>query len=406
MHIVQLMASPFFGGPERQMLGLALALPGGAAVRNGLEGGYRTTFLSFAEQGKCRAFLSEVHRHGLPGIELKHNFPDIRRSTSEVAVWLRRLHADVLCCNGYKPDIIGWLAARQVGVPVISVSHGWTGATFKVRCYEAVDRLLLRFMDGVVCVSEGQAVKVRRAGAPVHRVHVIRNAVSLEKFGPPDSRFRAEMEQMFPSPRSRIIGAAGRLSPEKGFEVLIEAAALLQQMDPQIGLVIFGEGPLRSQLAEKIARRGLAQTVVLAGFRTNLEQYLPHFDVVALSSYTEGLPVALLEAFAARVPVVATAVGGVPEVVEDGVSGFLVPAGDAATLARRLEEVLASEPTRLQMGARGHQRVQKEFTFASQSALYQKMFDQTLMRGGRKPPEAAVNEWLLPQGAYAPHAPG
>src|SRR5689334_16002425 len=112
MQIVQLMASPFFGGPERQMLGLALALP-----RE-----YRTTFLSFSERGLCRPLLDEVRRSGLEAIELSHNFPYIRRAAREVAGYLRSLKADVVCCSGYKPDLIGLLASRQAQVPVISVS--------------------------------------------------------------------------------------------------------------------------------------------------------------------------------------------------------------------------------------------------------------------------------------------
>src|SRR5262245_17653718 len=165
MHIVQLMASPFLGGPERQVLGLATSLPPE----------YRITFLSFAERGLSRPFLEEARRQGFAAETLRHNFPHVRRAAWEVAGRLRRLRADVLCCNGYKPDVVGWLAARQAGVPVVSVSHGWTAATWKVRVYEALDRFLLRWMDAVVCVSEGQARKVRQAGVPPDRVVVIRN---------------------------------------------------------------------------------------------------------------------------------------------------------------------------------------------------------------------------------------
>src|SRR4051794_24627672 len=113
MRIVQLMASPFFGGPERQMLGLARSLPPS----------FRTAFLTFAERGLSQALLNQVHAHGFEGIMLAHNFPQVNRAAHEVAEHLRRLEADVLCCSGYKPDIIGWLAARRAGVPVISVSH-------------------------------------------------------------------------------------------------------------------------------------------------------------------------------------------------------------------------------------------------------------------------------------------
>jgi glycosyltransferase involved in cell wall biosynthesis len=373
MRIAQLMASPFFGGPERQMLGLTLALP-----RD-----YQSTFLSFRERGLCRPLLEEVKRHGVEAIELKNNFPDVRRAANEVAGCLRRLGTDALCCSGYKPDLIGWLAARQVGVPVVSVSHGWTGTTLKVRLYEAADRLMLRWMDAVVCVSQGQAAKVRGTGAPAERIHVIRNAVALEKIGTPEMRWREELQAFFASPRRHLVGAAGRLSPEKGFEKLIDAAAVVVQHAPDTGFVIFGEGPLRGALTRQIAARGLQQHMVLPGFRINLKQYLPHFDLCALSSYTEGLPVVVLEAFAARVPVVGTAVGGVPEVIEDGVSGVLVPAGDADALAQRVLELLEDDERRRAMGQRGRQRVEQHFTFAAQALQYQRLFEDLVEKRRR-----------------------
>ncbi len=386
MRIVQLMASPFFGGPERQMHGLALALP-----RE-----YRTSFLSFSERGLCRPLLEEVRRSGFEGVELRHNFPGVRRAASEMAGHLRRLRADVLCCSGYKPDLIGYLAARQVGIPVVSVSHGWTGVTLKVRLYEALDRLVLRWMDAVVCVSEGQAVKVRRTGAAAERIHVIRNAVALDKFDHNDPRFREEMLRLFAAPPRYLVGAAGRLSPEKGFEQLIAAAAVVVRQRPEVGFVVFGEGPLRADLTAQIATRSLQDRFVLAGFRNNLEQYLPNLDLAALSSYTEGLPVALLEAFAARVPAVATAVGGVPEVVTDGVSGRLVPAGDAAALAAGILDVLHDDQRRREMGERGRRHVEEHFTFAAQSTQWQRLFQQLAgQRGGvrasRQPLALAVS---------------
>src|SRR5262249_21703964 len=148
------MASPFVGGPERQVLGLAESLPAD----------YRTVFLSFAEGGRCKPFLDQAQRLGSEAVALKHNVPRYRRSVREIAAHLRRVQADVLCCNGYKPDILGWWAARRAGVPVVSISHGWTAATLKVRLNEWTDRVVLRWMDSVVCVSQAQASRVRRAG--------------------------------------------------------------------------------------------------------------------------------------------------------------------------------------------------------------------------------------------------
>jgi glycosyltransferase involved in cell wall biosynthesis len=366
MIVVQLMASPFFGGPERQMLGLARALPASC----------RSIFVTFSERGLCRTFLNEVRDAGFEGIELKFNFPAIARAVTEIAGHLRRSRADLICCNGYKPDLLGLLAARQVGIPAVSISHGWTAATAKVRIYEGLDRLTLPWMDAVVCVSQGQADKVRRAKVRSGQIEVICNAVDLEKFGEPQPRFRQELERLFPAKPKRIVGAGGRLSPEKGFEVLIDAAAQVARRDAETSFVVFGEGTRRAELERRIARLQLAGRFVLPGFCARLEDYLPHFDVVALPSYTEGMPVVVLEAFAARRPVVATSVGGVPEVVEDGVSGLLVPPGDAVALASKLCALLTDESRCLVMGQQGRARVERSFTFAAQRQQYLHLFER------------------------------
>src|SRR5208282_368090 len=112
-------------------------------------------------------------------------------------------------------NLLGRLAARRVGVPAVSVSRGWTGESWRVRLYEALDRFHLRWMDQIVCVSEAQAQKVRRAGAPSSRVRVIYNAVDPERFDDPEPRYRTKILRYFNGGRKRIIGAAGRLSPEK-----------------------------------------------------------------------------------------------------------------------------------------------------------------------------------------------
>jgi glycosyltransferase involved in cell wall biosynthesis len=194
------------------------------------------------------------------------------------------------------------------------------------------------------------------------------------------------LHSLFAQPKSRLVGAAGRLSPEKGFDKLIESAALLVKDHADVGLVIFGQGPLQDDLGRQIHERGLTNHVVLAGFRNNLEDYLPHFDLVALSSYTEGLPVIVLEALAARVPVVATSVGGVPEVIEEGISGYLVPAGDAVALATQISHALDNDSARKAMGQRGRECVESKFTFAAQSQQYQRLFEQLLPQRSRVRP--------------------
>jgi glycosyltransferase involved in cell wall biosynthesis len=377
MNVVHLAASPFFGGPERQMLGMSVHLP-----RE-----YRTSFLSFPGRGCGRAFLREVSRHGFEALELTHDAPHWCAAAAEVAHHLRRLRADVLCCHGYKPDVLGWWAGRRAGVPVVAVAHGWTAATLKVRLNEALDRLILRWADRVVCVSEAQAVRVRRAGVRPERVAVIRNAVATAPFDRPDPAGRALLERFLPRPYPRLVGAAGRLSPEKGFGHFVAAAARVARADPGVGFILFGDGPLRDRLARQVAAAGLGDRFALPGLRTDLERLLPHFDLVVLPSFTEGLPVVVLEACAAGVPVVATAVGGTPEVVRDGVTGCLVPPGRPGLLAGRILDLLNDESGRRAMGRRGRERVRQHFTFEGQSARYRQLFEGL---AGRRPVAAGT----------------
>ncbi len=381
MLIAHLMASPFFGGPEKQMLGLARHLPPT----------HRSVFLSFSERGRCRPFLEEVRREHFDGIELAHNFPDFRRAIDEVALSLRRLRADLLTCSGYKPDLIGWLAARRLGIPVVTICHGWTAATWKVRLNEALDRCVVRWVDKVVCVSQAQANQLRQARVAADRIAVIRNAIGAEAFAAPDPAFRDRLRELFRAPPRWIVGAAGRLSPEKGFDQLVQAAAdfsrLADRLD--IGLVIFGAGPLRETLSARIAALGLQERVVLAGFHADLGKYLPHFDLTVIPSFTEGLPVILLEAFAAGVPVVATSVGGIPEVIDDGVSGWLVPPGNPECLAERIVAMFQDDVRRRAMGAAGRERVRRQFLFDRLACEYQQLFDGLVSRsrlGARRVP--------------------
>jgi glycosyltransferase involved in cell wall biosynthesis len=282
-------------------------------------------------------------------------------------------------------------------VPVIAVSRGWTGECFKVRLYERLDRLCLRWMDRVVCVSEAQAVRVRCAGVRPQRVRVIPNAVDPERFADPEAHYRTKLLRYFRQPRTRIVGAAGRLSPEKGFDVLVAAAARVVQADPSVGFVLFGEGPERANLLRRINAAGLTGSFVLSGFRADLDRFMPFFDLLTLPSFTEGMPNVVLEAFAAGVPVVASAVGGTPEVVEDGQSGFLVPPGRPEALAARITEALASEDRLRDMGLHGRQRVLDEFSFAAQAERYRRLFEELTAPVREAPPaEMPANEDATP----------
>lgn len=367
MHVVHLTASTHFGGPQRQMLGLATHLPPG----------YRTTFASFREGGRCADFLAEVRAADFPAVELRHDTPHVRAAVRELTVLLRDIGADVLLTHSYKPNLLGRIAARRAGVPVVAVARGWTAENLKVRLYEAADRLNLRFVDHVVAVSDGQAAKVRRSGVPSDRVVVIRNAARLAAFAEPDPAFRGRLRGLFPSDTqvSHVVLAAGRLSPEKGFAVLAQAAADVLKRHPSAGFVLFGDGAEREKIEARVRELGIGPRFVMPGFTDQLDKLLPWADVVVLPSFTEGLPNVALEASAAGVPVVATAVGGTPEVVADGETGRLVPAGDVPALTGAIAGLLDAAATRQRLGAAGRRRMRERFTFEGQAAEYVRLFE-------------------------------
>src|SRR5207248_4977842 len=180
----------------------------------------------------------------------------------------------------------------------------------------------------------------------------------------PDSVHRRAMEAMFPTPGERIVLSANRLTPDKGTHVLIDAARTVIAKDPAARFLICGDGTSRLDLERQVRAAGLQDVVVFAGFRPDLDARMPHADLLVLPSFHEGLPNVVLEACACGVPAVATAVFGTPEVLHDGVNGYLVPAGDAPALADRLGRLLADSDLRRRMGDAGRELVRGQFTFA------------------------------------------
>ncbi len=367
MQIVHLTASTFFGGPERQMLGLADQLSN-----------HTSTFVSYSEGGRCGEFLTEARQRGHSAVELACDTPNVRESLRELSELLRNWTADVLVTHTFKPNILGRIAARRVGIPIVSVSRGWTWENLKVRAYETMDRVNLRFVDHVVAVSAGQGERVRKAGVPSSRLSVIRNAARLNAFPTVPVSGKQTFSKFFPAdnPLSLVVLAAGRLSPEKGFDVLLEAAPAVLQQSPNALFILFGEGGERAKLEARVAELGLRDKFLMPGLTAELDRYLPLADVVVLPSLTEGLPNVALEASAAGVPIVATAVGGTPEVVQHEETGLLVPSGQPQKLAEALNRLLQSEELRRTMGDAGQRRMRTHFTFEAQAKQYEALFEK------------------------------
>jgi glycosyltransferase involved in cell wall biosynthesis len=451
MKVLHLTASPFLGGPERVILDI---------VRSQIEYGFdvSSVIATFKENGNCEQFLSEIHNAGLVGYVLDRDVPNFFGALRDVINLLRREKIDLVCAHGHKSRFLGWIAARYVGIPIVGISHGWTWQDWKTSVYERIDQWIHHRMDKVVCVSQGQADKVIKTGTNPNRVVVIYNAVDVERFSEmsnwandtksfpdkltneynqtntqailkstkPDTesqqtesqQHEAFVQEQNLSPTSAaayfarlvgyfdavpelLIGAAGRLSPEKGYDVLIEAVKILVDEEKAdnveknycndkyddknhectkskltFGLVLFGEGFTRAKLQKQIDEAGISDRFKMVGFTSELDYFLPCFDVFVQSSRTEGFPCVNLEAMASGLSVIATQVGGVPEQIESGYDGILVPPNDPNAIATAIKSLIVDPTQRKKLGENARQSVKTKFTKNKLAKEYFNLFDQ------------------------------
>lgn len=372
MNVTHLIGTNFFGGPERQILNHALRV----RVH-----GITPQILSFAEHGKSNELLRRAAEEGIVCSELGLRSPFHPGAVTELAGFMKSQGTDLLVGHGYKANVVGRLATWCTGIPFLAVSRGWTGESRRIRFYEFLDRLFLRLADAVVAVSEGQRQKVIACGVRPDKVLVIHNAIDLSTYpGPAEKNMRDELG----IPKDAILAAtAGRLSPEKNHLGLVQAAKRVLSENPDVYFVVFGEGFLRPELEKAVADAGIRDRFFLPGFRNDVRSLLHECDIFVLPSHTEGLPNVVLEAFACRKPVVATRVGGTPEVVLHGVDGLLVP-------PKAMEEMgvciltLATDPDlRMRMGTCGYEHVRSAFDFAFQTRTYLELYGSLFSTKGQ-----------------------
>jgi glycosyltransferase involved in cell wall biosynthesis len=299
----------------------------------------------------------------------------------ELAAWLRREEIDLVHAHMYRAEVVGTRAAVAAGVPVITA----TVHSSRVRSPEDVELLasLTPMMDRLIVPSTSIAHKVRCEGRDAAPFSVIPNGVDLSRFaGPvPPSSVRAEFGIPADAP---LVGVIARLEAEKGHRFLLDAWPAILRASPDAWLLIVGEGSeadaLRAQAASLPHRA--AGRVVLTGRREDISSLTAELCVAVLPSLREAQGISILEAMARRVPVVATAVGGIPEVITSGTDGLLVPPGDAAALADAIVRLLSDSALRDRIGAAGYRTVVERYSIDAQVKRTEVVYDEELARAG------------------------
>ncbi len=290
---------------------------------------------------------------------------------------LRRERIDVLHSHNTAAFLDGFVGARIAGTPVFVHTDHVRKFPDKQR-YMVAERIASYFVDQIVAVSE--RVKedlVRYEGISPGKISIIYNGTA---FSPPDDPGvdASVREELGIGAEEQVVGCIARLRKQKGYELFLAAAARVLEQMPNVKFLIVGDGEEHKRLVSLAAQLGIGSNVRFAGARTDIERLISVFSVFLLTSHYEGMPICLLESLASGVPVVSTAVGGVPEVIEDGVSGFLVDSREAGKIAEKVVELLRNRDLRERMGREGRRAYESRFTVREMADQYEELYSRYL----------------------------
>ena len=358
-------------GPEKTLL---------RSHRGLAERGYRTV-VAILRDPKDREFdhvAKEARAEGATLISIDDRGPLDRSILRQLIDVVDAMGVTVWHGHDYKSNLLGLLARRRRDVGLVSTAHGWVHHTRRTPAYYALDRWCLRRYDHVVAVSTALGEECVHAGVPKERLSVVPNAIDCGEspFTLPNSNGTTK------SSRFRI-GGVGRLAEEKGFLDLFEASRALRERGVPVDVTLFGEGPQRGALEDWIARHGAARWARLAGHVHDRIAIYESLDLFVLSSVREGLPNALLEALAHGVPVVATRVGGVPDILVDGENSLLCDVGDRAQIESAMDRMFQDAAARSQFARAGRMLVEERFSFAVRIQRMADIYD-AIPHGRRK----------------------
>ena len=320
-----------------------------------------------ADRGAASPFLLPLTEAGVATHSLVVRGRAYLRERASFADLCRAVRPDVVHTHGYRPDVLDAPVARRLGIPVVTTMHGFLGGGWKDQTFEWLQCRAARRFDAVVAVSRPIADRLADAGVPRERLHHVPNA--WREGAPLLSRADARRKLGLPAEGFRI-GWIGRLSHEKGPDVLIDALPAVGKPAPSVS--VLGNGPGHAFLEARARSLGI-RSVRWHGAIADARRFLRAFDVIVLSSRTEGSPMVLLEAMAAEVPIVTTRVGGIPDMISEQES-LLVPPDDPASLAEALRAV-QEFPGMAHARARvAHARLVRDNSFDAWIARYESIY--------------------------------
>lgn len=362
LHVLHVFSSAGLYGAEHAVLGLIPALAA-ASVQSTLaciDNPY------FDEQ----PLYQRACELGIPARRIRCGGRLDGVTTRELRTLLRQHPGAIMHVHGYKSTFYALRARRGCpGTPIVSTLHGWITNTRALWLYRLLELWMLRRMDRVCIVAESMREPLREAGIPAERIVLVENGIDTTRFRPGGAAL--SRDEFGIPPDAFVFGGMLRLSPEKNPLGLLEAFTRVAQQTPHAWLVLAGDGAERNDFQQRARASGFGDRVRLLGKRNDTERIYPLFDCFVLPSLTEGLPLALLEAMAFELPIVATRVGQVATVL-DGLPAALVAPADPAGLAGAMLDALPRRPPLPSM----RQRVMARYSVARMARDYTAVYSE------------------------------
>lgn len=298
-----------------------------------------------------------------------------------LARFLRRERIDILHTHLFEPSVIGLLAGGLAGTKTRVLTRHYSDYHTRInkKWHLRLDQLCTRLSDGVIAVSDHTAehlIEVEKA--PRSKVHTVLNGIDFDRVKLSDSDAPKHVRREFNAEDAHLLVILARLHPEKGHTYLFRALPEVQgRTKKPIKLIVAGAGPFDKAYREEVKKLGCADAVEFVGYRNDSPDLMAAADLVVLPSLAEAFGLVLTEALYLGVPVVATRVGGIPEIVEHGVNGLLVPPADSRALADAIVKLLEDPQRRKEMAGAGRGKIEDRFNFEAMVRAYEQIYDRT-----------------------------
>lgn len=370
-NVLHLISSNGFYGAENVLLEICLGLRKSREFH---------PFIGILDNGNGghRPLLNQCQNHNLDWIVLDGPGTFNRSLPGKLKAAIKKNNIRILHSHGYKSNFYAFLA-RHSASAIVSTCHNWIPSDLKIRFFTWLDKALLRAFDQVVSVSRPVEHELKKWRIKTQRLSLIYNGIDIDRFKRNAERRKTVRKQLGVGDSETVVGFVGRITQEKGIDALVMCAETIHASHPDVRFLLVGDGSMLAGLKGRAKKH-----IICAGNQSDMPSYYAAFDIFALPSLTEGLPMVILEAMASGLPVVASNVGAIGEVMVDKETGFLIRPGYWRDLKISLETLIKAPSLAHKMGEKGKNRVEQLFAADIMVDKYARLYHRLLQTASSK----------------------